>query len=185
MRELQNDKTNFLKSHQFESMCLSNIYWDLIKKMEDYTKKLNDQKLKSEFSEKVDDIRDFLQLPKKEQNHNLIELKVIFDELIPEFNEIRDSYTSFEKRCLDQTHIIQQKMENDDGVVALYQFCEKNHLAFPGIQNEGDEEIPIPPKGERTDENMRAYYDKRKKEWDRMESERIELERKMKETSSK
>lgn len=187
MRELQNDKTNFLKSHEHENTDLRNIYWDLIKKMEDHTKKLNDQKLKSEFSEKVDDIRDFLMLPEKKQNHNLIELKLIFDELVPEFTKIHDSYTSFEKRCRAQTDINQKQMENDDEVVALYQFCERNHKAFPGIQNEGDEEIPIPPKGERTDENMLNYLVRREKaEWLRInELERIEQERKMKEASSK
>jgi hypothetical protein len=188
MREIRQEQTKFYESHYHENTSLSKINIDLLNQIKNHEQKINVPKLKSIFSLEWKDILDFLKLSEEEQHRKMTELKVIFDEIIPEFRELHDSYTSFVERCRVMTRINQNYMkgiEQDDGVVALYQFCEKNHLAFPGIQNEGDEEIPIPPKGERTDENMRAYYDKRKKEWDRMESERIELERKMKETSSK
>lgn len=188
MCEIRQEQTKFYESHNPENTSLHKIYIDLRNKIKNHEQKLNVPKLKSKFLLELKDILDFLKLSEEEQHRKMTELKVIFDEMIPEFRELHDSYTSFAERCRVMTRINQNYMkgiDQDDGVVALYQFCKKNQLAFPGIQNKGDEEIPIPLKSERTDENMRAYYEKRKKEWDRMESERIELERKMKETSSK
>ena len=167
MDEIQQEQTKFNDSYGSENMDLSKIYIDLLNKIKNHQRKLNDPKLKSMFSLEWKDILDFLKLSEEEQHHKMTELKIPFDEMIPEFKELHDSYTSFVNRCRVMTNIHQNYMkyiDQNDEVLALYRFCLKEELAFPGIQNEGDEEIPIPPKGERTNENMFAYYEKRRYE---------------------
>ena len=189
MREVQQEQTEFHELHNLENTSLNRCNRDLSKKMEDHKEKLNVPTRKSMFLLELKDILDFLKLSEEEQHRKMIELKEYFDEMMPTYSDIYISYTSFVERCRAITSIRQQYMkhiEQNDEVVALYQFCKNKRLPFPGIQNEGDVKIPIPPKGERTDGNMYAYYDKRRNEWTRMEElKRIELERKMKETSSK
>lgn len=189
MRELQEDQTEFHEKHNLENTILNQTYWVLFDKIKDHNNKLNVPERKSMFLLELKDMLDFLKLSEEEQHRKMIELKKVFDEMMPTFSEIYSSYTSFVERCLIMTRINQNCMkdiEQTDEVFALYTFCKNKKLPFPGIQNEGDVEIPIPPKGERTDENMNAYYDKRRNEWIRMkELKRIELEKKMKETSSK
>ena len=193
MCEVQQEQTEFHELHNLENTSLNRINRDLSKKMEDHKEKLNVPTRKSMFLLELKDILDFLKLSEEEQHRKMIELKEYFDEMMPTYSDIYISYTSFVERCRAMTSINQQYMkhiEQNDEVVALYQFCKNKRLPFPGIQNEGDVKIPIPPKGERTDVNMYAYHNKRRNEWTRMESKRIELEkiereRKMKETSSK
>lgn len=181
IREVHEDQTEFHEKHNLENTSLNRINMELLDKMEDHKKKLNDPERKSMFLLELKDMLDFLKLSEEEQRRKMIELKEYFDEMMPTFSEIYSSYTSFVERCRIMTSKNQQYMkdiEQTDEVVALYTFCKNKKLPFPGIQNEGDVEIPIPPKGKRIDGNMHAYHDMRRNEWIRMkELKRIELER--------
>ena len=94
-----------------------------------------------------------------------------FDEIMPKFKELQFRHDSFVERCNSQIQKIDLKIKSDtdnDEILFLYMFCE-NHksqnradpLPFPGKQDEGDELIPIPPKGECSYEKMHEYLTRR------------------------
>jgi hypothetical protein len=161
-RKLFEEQEEFYKLNRPENSRLTSIYYELVKDMKSLQQKLNSPELKSKYLLELEDILSFLNLLEEEKYSKIFDLKADFVQLMPEINEFCDRYTSFVKDCRDQTRKHQQQMEEtDDGVLDLYQFCINHNLPFPGIQNEGDEVIPIPPKGERTDEKMKAYHNMR------------------------
>lgn len=105
-----------------------------------------------------------------------------FDEIMPKFKELQLRHDSFVERCNSQIQKIDLKIKSDtdnDEILFLYMFC-KNHksqnpairnradpLPFPGKQDEGDELILIPPKGERSYENMHEYLTRRIAEYNK------------------
>ena len=161
-RKLLEEREEFYKSNSLENRRLTSIYHELVEDIKSLQQKLNISELKSKYLLKLEDILSFLNLSEEEKESKILDLKADFDQLMPEINKFSDRYTSFVEDCRVQTRKHRQQMEEtDDGVLDLYQFCINYKLPFPGIQNEGDEVIPIPLKGERTYEKMKAYYDMR------------------------
>jgi hypothetical protein len=162
MSKLLEEREEFYKLNRPENSRLTSIYSELVEDMKSLQQKLNSPELKSKYLLKLEDILSFLNLSEEEKESKILDLKADFDQLMPEINKFSDRYTSFVVDCRVQTRKHRQQMEEtDDGVLDLYQFCINCNLPFPGIQNEGDEVIPIPLKGERTYEKMKAYYDMR------------------------
>ena len=105
-----------------------------------------------------------------------------FGEIMPKVKELTSSYDNFVERCNALIQKKELKIESDDDeVLFLYRFCRDRKrpdpnssirnsadpFPFPGKQDEDAELIPIPPKGERTEENMCKYLSDRWNEFNK------------------